>query len=255
MPSWNATVLPLQLGTSSPGGFLTAMTNKVFRSRTFPQCSIRCAQFCSWEGNTFESIVRLGFCFVCHYFVLGILFIYCCWNECRSCLTLFDGPECSGVDPVPMTTKVYYLRHHHRMRAVLGSLFQEACGRDTSCSPSASPNSLSIEQGAPAMTLPALSLDNCVLDSSQQQRGGQSMASDKVRCTSSKFPSWWLQIHHFSFNLELYPFRVLVRDVCCSLSEVEVFSVACWSRVRSFLCLSQKNWYSRCFAMSERDPF
>ncbi|CAM6090360.1 unnamed protein product [Calypogeia fissa] len=85
----------------------------------------------------------------------------------------------SGVDPVPMTTKVYYVRNHHRMRAVLGNLFQEACTRDACCSLSPSPNSISIEQGAPTMALPALSLDNGVLDSSQQR--GQCLASDKMQ--------------------------------------------------------------------------
>ncbi|CAK9215671.1 unnamed protein product [Sphagnum troendelagicum] len=59
-----------------------------------------------------------------------------------------------GVDPLPMATKVYYLRHHQRMRAVLGSLFRDASLRAVP-SGSASPDRPSGEPGQmpPLLTL------------------------------------------------------------------------------------------------------
>ncbi|KAG6558184.1 hypothetical protein Mapa_000365 [Marchantia paleacea] len=80
----------------------------------------------------------------------------------------------SGVGPLPMATKIYYLRHKQRLRGIIGSLYYEACARESS--PGTSPNSFSSEQGAPSATPPALSLDNCGLEVTQQLDGLQQKA-------------------------------------------------------------------------------
>ncbi|OAE34881.1 hypothetical protein AXG93_1587s1120 [Marchantia polymorpha subsp. ruderalis] len=80
----------------------------------------------------------------------------------------------SEVGPLPMATKIYYLRHKQRLRGIIGSLYYEACARESS--PGTSPNSFSSEQGAPSATPPALSLDNCGLEVTQQLDGLQQTA-------------------------------------------------------------------------------
>ena len=59
-------------------------------------------------------------------------------------------------DPLPMATKVYCLRHHQRMRAVLGALFRDASNLAVVTSGGTSPDRLSGgvgEQVPPVLTL------------------------------------------------------------------------------------------------------
>lgn len=61
------------------------------------------------------------------------------------------------VDPLPMATKVYCLRTQQRMRAVLGSLFRDACNRPAVSNGGNSPDRLSGEMGGQVSAVPITS--------------------------------------------------------------------------------------------------
>ncbi|KAL3688903.1 hypothetical protein R1sor_015212 [Riccia sorocarpa] len=72
----------------------------------------------------------------------------------------------SGIGPLPMATKIYYLRHKQRLRGIIGSLYYEACTRESS--PGTSPSSFSGDQGIPLAAPPSLPLENSGLEVTQQ---------------------------------------------------------------------------------------
>ncbi|KAL2630804.1 hypothetical protein R1flu_015490 [Riccia fluitans] len=77
----------------------------------------------------------------------------------------------SGIGPLPLATKVYYLRHKQRLRGIIGSLYYEACARESS--PGTSPSSFSGEQGIPSAAPPAFLVENFGLEVTQQPDGLQ----------------------------------------------------------------------------------